>query len=294
MLALVTLATVALSTVSQAANNGNLVLAFQNPGGATGASSTLLLDLTTPSSLRDAAGFVNLGSFNNISSVFGSTWYDAATLHVSAVSTWRTSNTSTTLLNQDPANTIYVSRARQSAGTAGYASSSGVQMTQTGVSTANTNIRSTIGPTSSTYFAGSSIIGDTAVDAQGTGGLKLVNYNPTSGVLNAYQAFDGGLQQKFDSAAAFSFGTVGNVEAALDIYRVQYRNDVAGQYGFGATLDYAGDFIGTITFVKNSGDSSLTDVGFTAAVPEPSTYAMLSIGAAFVAFMVVRRRKLNA
>ncbi|MCX6971644.1 MAG: PEP-CTERM sorting domain-containing protein [Verrucomicrobia bacterium] len=293
MLALVTLATVALSTGANAATNGNLVLAFQNPGGTTGATSTLLLDLGSPATLRDATGFVNLGTFSNISANFGSTWYDATTLNVSAVSTWRESTTSTALLNRDPSLTLYVSRARTSAGTAGSASSASLVSSQTGVSTAGSNISQTIKTNSSTYFAGSSVVGNTSVAASGTGGQYLVNYNPTSGQLTAYNAFDGSLQQAFTSGSLFNFGTVGNVEAALDIYRVQFNNNIATQYGFGADL-YTGQFIGTITLAKNAGDSSLTDIGFTAAVPEPSTYGLLGIAAAVLGFAAARRRNAAA
>jgi hypothetical protein len=71
------------------------------------------------------------------------------------------------------------------------------------------------------------------------------------------------------------------VEIALDLFRVQTRNDVAGQYGFGEATN-AGDFLGTLTINQNG------QVGFL-AVPEPSTAGLLAV-AAVGAFARRRRR----
>ena len=312
LLALVTLATAALAPVSQAATAGDLVLAFYNTAG----TSTLLLDVGSPASMRDSFGSnTHLATTGVINSTFGASWFNLTTLNVSAVSTWNVDQFNyTDLLNLDPADTIYVSRARATAGTVGTKNSVAVTVnTASGLLTAQGNIANTIAPTTNpdgsiNYFAGASKVGDTTVTAAGTGGAILAANNPTSGSLTSYGAIDGQVQQPFSVGTLFSsFGPINNVEIALDIYRLQYynfaNNGTNDQYGYGQQSaayntdfsdnsdPYSGQFIGTIVLSQVTGDSTQTNIDFvTAAVPEPSTYAMLALVAVMFGFVVVRRK----
>lgn len=157
-------------------------------------------------------------------------------------------------------------------------------MTAGGMVTAGSNIRQTLGAVSRYVGNGTTLV-------QSTSSSYVDDNNPTTGILTAYGAFPGGIQQQFTSGSLFNFGSINNVEAALDIYRVQYRNDVVGQYGLGGQ-QYEGQYIGTVTITQNGGNSALADIGFT-PVPEPSTYAMLGIAVGIVIW-TIRRRKINA
>lgn len=284
------------ATVASAQNNpnagpGDLYLTFQNPGGSTGATSTVIAALGATSSVfRDAVpdSFVlpNFSNINNLGSVlsaqFGATWYEQTTLWMGAVAN-RGTSTANTLLTGDPQQTIYFTKRRIGVGTIGEANSG-----------ANPTIASGFGGVVSSAISQttgqirqSSIGGSNSIFVQPTSASFIEDNNPftSPGVqANAYaDVIADGVQTSFSAGSFGTWGTNGTVEAALDLFRVQFRNDIPGQYGFGEPNN-TGEFLGTLT-INQAGD-----VGFT-AVPEPSTYALLGLAAAGLGAHVVRRRR---
>jgi hypothetical protein len=137
---------------------------------------------------------------------------------------------------------------------------------------------------------GVAFVSDTLVD----------NYNPFSNgnPSTAYGALSGGLQKAIGSD--FTFGNISGVVAALDLYRVTRTtgtnatsaNSALWHNSNAITATYTGtstqgapraDYLGTITIGSNG------DVNF-AAVPEPSTYALIAL-TGILYFFVNRRRK---
>ncbi|RYD73928.1 MAG: hypothetical protein EOP84_20745, partial [Verrucomicrobiaceae bacterium] len=114
---------------------GDLILAFQNPGGSIGSDQTLYVNLGNTATLyrqggAGTAGATNLLNIVNISSAlisaFGANWASEITLHAGLAGVWGTaSSLSNTLDHGDPNRTLYVSRARSGAGTVGEANSPG-------------------------------------------------------------------------------------------------------------------------------------------------------------------------
>jgi PEP-CTERM motif len=112
---------------------------------------------------------------------------------------------------------------------------------------------------------------------------NIDNQNPISGGIQgtAFGAFPGGVQQRFGVGSFGTFGAAGSVEAALDLYRIQARNNIAGQFGLGDPVR-VGDYLGTVT-INGAGDVAYI------VVPEPTTFALMGMGV--VGMLVARRRK---
>lgn len=267
----------------------DLVLTFQNPGGSTGASSTMIVALGDVLNFRDATPgsyteILNIGS--NLTSIFGGSWYDESTLWMGAVGFRGTSDSSLNLLpnqaNGDPHRTIYGTAARNSIGTVGSVGSVITNIVNDGTMT------STVNAINAVKGNLENIGSNTLVGVVPTSTSFVDNQNPFLGgniQQLAYTGFAGGVQDSFFVGSLGTFGLAGNIELALDLYRFQARNDIAGQYGFGDPVRQ-GEYLGTITI------NSLGAVGFTAAVPEPSTWALIGLG--LITLIVFKRRKLAA
>lgn len=256
----------------------DLVLHFQNPGGATGATQTVMVALGNVSTVfRDGGSFSSINIGSTLSSTFGSTWYDTSTLWAGAAGFRGTSSTSTALLDQDPHQTIYLSKARTSVATAAGAPTIGLN-TGTGITSGINQVKNQM-----------ETVGNTNPFVQATSASFIDDNNPFTSVGvqgAAYQDIGGGVQGNFGAGNLGTnvLGATGTVELALDIFRIQTRNDVAGQFGLGAAVN-SGSYLGTLTINQDG------LVNFQ-AVPEPSTYAMVALAAGLF-FLINRRRKLK-
>ena len=290
-LALVAATALTAITPAQAQNTAHspasLILTFQNPGGLVGSDQTITVAINDASFFRDAA----LGSFSSINvaglgtaltNTFGAGWFNQSTLWM-GVAGVRGTNTITinNLLTGDPQQTQYFSRQRDSVGSAGIANS--VQPivnlnAQQGVTSGISQVKGTIEQ-----------FGTTAIFVRSTADSFIDENLPFTapGVQNAaYADIGGGVQGNFGAGSFGSFGAAGQIELGLDLYRVQYRNDIAGQSGFGEPTNF-GKFLGTIAINQNG------DLSYLAAIPEPSTVALLVIGVV-AGLIAIRRRRANA
>lgn len=295
-LALVAGTALSAMTSAQAQNNSthspaSLILTFQNPGGTVGSDQTITVAINDAIFFRDAA----LGSFSSInvaglgaalSNTFGSTWYEQSTLWMGVAGYRGTGggadpHLSSSLTAGDPQATLYFSRQREIGGSVG-----GANSVQPNVNTGAANgTRGAIQQVKTTLED----FGTTAILVRPTS-TSFVDENlpfTSPGVQSAaYADIGGGVQGNFGADSFGSFGSAGQIELGLDLYRIQFRNDLTGQSGLGEATN-SGKFLGTIA-INQSGDLS-----YLAAIPEPSTIALLVI-AGVAGFFAIRRRRANS
>jgi PEP-CTERM motif len=251
---------------------GDLVLGFQNPGGTTGGNQVVLVNLgNTATVFRDATSnlinITNIGSL--LSGTFGANWASETSLYMSAVGIWGTNTLSNTLTNGDPHRTLYLGRARDVLGTAGTAGSSAPGVANTSDAT---------GASTAAFSVGNSLEQNSALGAAALN-VSQTSFDEQNPFINlaagqqgiAYTKFAGGLQDRFELGPQFAdFGGIGPVESVLDLYRMQTRNNIAGQYDQGGTI-LAGLYQGSLVL------DALGNVSYMiqplAAVPEPATFA---------------------
>jgi hypothetical protein len=297
----------AFAAADDAYSANDLLLFFQNPAGSTGTDKVVYYSLgSTYNVFRDAAtpssanfgSTISLGNINTIlTSTYGSDWTGgASTIFTGAAGqNGNTSGLSTAVDNADYARTVYVTKARSGAGSVGVANSSSPLFNPSATAVAG-------------QISGSNnISGMTQPGVVGVGDTLLDGYNSFSSgnPSTAYGAISGGIQTSLGSS--FIFGSINNVVAALDLYRVtkttgtnatsansalwHNANSITATYSDNSYTGSAGaraDYLGTVTLGSN-GDLNLTAVG-AAAVPEPSTYAQAAIALAIAAFFIARKR----
>lgn len=262
---------------------GDLVLGFQLRSG-TGSDQTVLINLgNAATAFRDAtADFTNIANVGTIlNNTFGIgagnslQWYENPNLYFGLIGVWSNANPSTTLLNGDPERTIYVSKSRAGVGIEGQKNSTLANISS---NTTMNNASNSIMSLQAQFEAATGLQATFATSEANT----WEDYNPFSGVnqATAFSSFTGGIQQAFGTGSFGSF-SVGAVEGALDLYRIQAVNDLPGQYGEGGAIR-AGEYQGSIVIAQDG------SVSFLNAVPEPSSYVLLGIG--LLAFIILRRR----
>ena len=297
----------AFAAADDAYSANDLLLFFQNPTGSTGTDKVVYYSLgSTYNVFRDAATpssanfgtTISLGNINTIlATTYGADWTGgASTIFTGAAGqNGNVNGASSSVTNADYARTVYVTKSRSGAGSVGVANSSSPLFDP-----ATTAVAGNI--------SGSNLItGMTQPGVVGVGDTLLDGYNSFSSgnPSTAYNAITGGIQTSLGSS--FIFGSINNVVAALDLYRVtkttgtnatsvntalwHNANSITATY----TNTYSGsngaraDYLGTIT-LGASGDLDFTAYG-SVAVPEPSTYAQAAIALAIAAFFIARKRR---
>ena len=245
---------------------GDLVLYFQQEGGTNtiyidlGNAATQFRGAATGPDVANKINFLNINAA--LTSAFGTGWASDPTVYAGLAGVWGISSTLTnnTLQDGDPNRTIYLSGPRSSPGTAGQANSAGYTV---GGNTAMSTASSQIAQQNSVFADANGTNGYDAQAIVSPTSISLIDENNpfmSPGVLgNAFNnTFGGGVMQSGDPA----FGTVGaagNVEFALDLYRIQAKNNAPGQVGYGETARL-GTFEGTVT-VNSSGMVSFVAQG---------------------------------
>lgn len=276
-------AIIGFSAASASAQNptfdyGQLTLGFQAIGASPGSDKTVLVNIGESYLFRDATSnilnIINIGGL--LTDTFGASWYDNTNLFFGVIGSWD-SGDPLDLRFGDPNRTLYFSKSRTGLGDESLKNST---IANIGTNNAMASGALAISAVQTKLETGS--IGLTGVfpTSEANTWDKFSGLNVSNGNQGtAFSAISSGIQQRFGSG---SFGTfsIGAVEGALDLYRFQAANDLAGQYGFGDPLR-TGEFQGIVT-LDQAGNVSFI------AVPEPAS-ALLLGGAALG--LALRRRR---
>jgi hypothetical protein len=280
--ALLTAVTSVVSVFSATAANtfyaaGDLMLFFQKEG----SSNTVYADLGSAAGFRGtaagAADGTNRINFLNINttltSAFGAGWASDPQVYAGLAGVFNSNSTNSIVTYGDPSRTLYVSAARDSVGTVGEAGSTGYTvMTDTGMSAGANGIIMQNNVFATMY--------DAQVTVSLTSDSKIDDMNPfliPGQQGTAFNIFGGGVQQVGSAGSIGTFWDAGNVEFALDLYRITAKN-AAGQV---AGTPRNGSYEGTVT-VNSAGQVSFV------AIPEPSALMLVGLTAGTI---VLRRRR---
>lgn len=245
---------------------GDLVMFFQK----TGSTNTVYARLGNAGvNFRGAAAgpdVANQVAFLNINTeltaAFGAGWASDPAIYAGLAGVWGTSTTSAALQDGDPHRTLYVSCPRTSTGTVGSANSTGWDMTLAGnnaMTSGAQGITSMNNVLETNYNA--------AVVVSPIPPSFIAEQNPISGGVqgNAFNnTFAGGVQQVGSATSFGTFGAAGEVEFALDLYRILARNNVSGQVAGDLRV---GSYEGTIT-LNSSGQVSFIAQGSGPVAPQ--------------------------
>lgn len=275
-----------LATSAHAANSfyapGDLVLYFQKEG----STNTVYANLGNAATLYRGTSAGAAGGTNQLNiidlnatltSAFGAAWASDSGIYAGMAGVWGTSGTSSVLQNGDPHRTLYVSASRNGVGNIGEANSTGYDFTFSG-NTAMTTAASAIATQNNVFENNYDV--QATVSLTSVSGIDEANPFLAPGIQgNAFNnTFAGGVQQQGQTGSFGTFGEAGQVEFALDLYRILARNNVAGQV---AGEERVGSYEGTVTVDTNGIVSFI-------AIPEPSSMALAGLAAGA---LVLRRRR---
>jgi hypothetical protein len=227
---------------------GDLVLFFQK----LGSSNTVYVNLGNAAKnfrgpAAGPADGVNKINFLNINTelttAFGPSWAFDPTLYAGAAGVWGSSATDkVTLQDGDPNRTLYITKARSAVGAVGSPDSSGWDLSLAG----NTAMTSAASGIESQNNVLESYTSATAVVTTFSSFIDDQNPFLSPGIQGPAMngALEGGIQQAGATAAFGTFGGAGQVEFALDLYRV-LASDVASNQIHGT--ERVGSYEGTIT-----------------------------------------------
>ena len=275
----------------QAQNNpfytaGDLVMFFQNPNGTTGSDQQVFASIgNTALVFRDGyvagTNLINIININSqLTDAFGSDWANTTTLYGGAGGVWgNAGNLSNALQNGDPNRTDYTTQRRSTVGTPGQQNSTGYAIGADGIMTsiANSMISQNLilengAQTAAAVIPAANPPAPSIALNNPVGGNGWNNNIPGAVVMQAGQAGNYG-----------SFDSVNDVEFMWDLFRIQAKNSISGQYGQGNPIRQ-GEFLGTLVL------DSAGDVSFI-TVPEPSTYALLLASAGMGGFLFLQHRR---
>ena len=237
---------------------GDLILFFQKPGN----SNTIYVGLGNATALYRGtasgpdAGLQQLNIVNlntELISAFGAGWASDTGIYAGLIAC-RTSSTGVTVTNGDPTRTFYVSRARETVGTLGQASSTTWDLSLSNPFTGGATQIVSFGNTFETNYTTKVAISPVDIST-------IDNQNPflAPGIQDtAFNAFGGGIQQAGAATAFGTMGAAGQVEFALDLYRVLSRTTGTNSGSIITGPDKVGSYEGTIVVGSDGNVSFLT------------------------------------
>lgn len=244
---------------------GDLVLFFQKVGdddvvyANLGNAATRFRGAAAGADASNQVNFLNINA--ELVAAFGANWASDPNLYAGLCAVWGTSTTSNTLLDGDPHRTLYVSSARGGEGSVGAANSTAWDLSLAG-NTAMTSGSQGITSNNSALEAN-----HTTAVAISTKELSTIDdQNKINGGVQdpAFQGtFAGGVQQVGSASSWGSFGAAGNVEFALDLYRILAKNTISGQVAGDLRV---GSYEGTVT-LNSSGQVSFIAQGSAPSSP---------------------------
>jgi hypothetical protein len=240
-------------------NLGDLVLFFQQEGGGNtvyanlGNAATAFRGAAAGADAPNRVNFMNVGTA--LTTAFGPGWASDATVYAGLAAVWGTSPTSNLLRDGDPHRTLYVSAKRDAVGAAGSPESAQWLIGGNTQMSAGSNLIVSQNNVLETNYLNEVVVSPTIIS-------KIDDCNPflESGIQGlAMGAFDGGIQQRGTTGSFGTMGPAGNVEFALDLYRILAKTGISGQV---AGILREGSFEGTVT-VNASGQVSFIAQGAT-------------------------------
>ncbi len=276
----------------------DLFLTFQNPNGAVGATAVLSAVAGTTgttaglSTFRDAPDgtFTNLTNIGAaLSAAFGPNWASEPTLFAAGIGNTGTSSTVATITSLDAQRTIYFTRQRLGVGTVGQQNSAGFTNANSSFYTAaagginGLKTQFETGPGAGSFPTFQSTTTTSNIDNSLS--FSGANQDP------AFSVITGGVQGNFGPGSFGTFGSAGNVEIALDLFRMQPGSTDSGANPNVTGLTGVADFLGTLT-INSTGQVAFTGNITATPVPEPATGLMGAVTALFAA--TLRRRKVVA
>ncbi len=242
--------------------SGDLLMGFVT-GAGEGADDTVIVRLGKSADFRDnfdtaknKLNFVTIGT--HLAAKYGAEWYNRTDLYMSIFGSTDSDTIGDTLQNLDPFRTLYASRTRNAAG----GGAPGIARSTAWTFSSNTAVTTTSGQMVSA--AGGYSLTDTVADAAGLAiipkslGNTLDEYTKPA-KANSFTNLNGGIEATFTAGTWGSLGDAGPVQAALDLYRIQAVNNVAGQYGFGSPIR-SGVYKGSFT-INQTGQVSFIAAG---------------------------------
>ena len=276
--------------IASAQNNpfytpGDLVMFFQNPNGTNGSDQQVFASLGNTAlvfrqTFVDQTNLISLININSqLTTAFGADWANTTTLYGGAGGVWGNSGSlSSALQNGDPNRTLYTTQRRSTVGTPGQQNSTGYSINNdTGMSSIANSMIGQNNILEVNALTAAAVIPVAPAPAQSialnnpVGGNGWNNSIPGDVVMQAGQVGNYG-----------SFDSVNDVEFMWDLFRIQAKNNISGQYGQGDPIRQ-GEFLGTLVL------DSAGDVSFI-TIPEPSTYALLLAAAGIGGFLFLRHR----
>jgi len=254
--------------------NGDLILGFQATGG-TGATKNVFFNLGSGVSHRNNGNLGLLGNINtDLESAYGVGWFSRTDLYFGVIGNLNANpNTgigSAAAVNGDPSRTVYLSRPATTPGT-GLLIAAGTYPSAS-LGSAGNNISGLEGILSgiTATSSGAGILDQTNSPVEWNNGWTA--WNPTPGA--AFGVITGGIQTNLGAGGSYRY---------VDVQRVLSTNTGASPTG-----TIGGGTYETSIAIGSTGSITAT----TAAIPEPSTYALLGISLVAAA-IVARRRKVD-
>ncbi len=269
---------------------GDLVLSFQK----VGSTNTVYVDLGnaakiyrgTAAGAADGVNQINFIDLNaKLNTAFSPTvnggWKTDPEIYAGLAGVAVNESLSNTILDGDSYRTLYVSAARNRVGTIGTADSSAWTVAATGSSTsaaADILAQNNIFADSNSFngYDAQIIISPTSIsridDNQPITTYQGANYQGT-----AFSVFAGGIQQVGAVGTFGTFGAAGEVEFALDLYRIIGKdNATTAANGQVAGILRSGSYEGTVTVGSNGMVSFIAQDATLVVAPSITTQAIAS------------------